>query len=115
MREFVVALIFSAICAVSVYMAVRGWRGTATNLTDGWGERMPERSLTDPVGRARANRIFAYCGSAAALLCLPAIGYALAAAMDTERALGLPALVALAVYGIVVCAVAGYPLEKIEE
>lgn len=115
MREFPVALIFCGICAMCGYMAARGYRGTATNLTDGWGEHMPEAMLTDPAARARVNRMVARWETGAALLCLPGAGYALAAAFDTQRELDLPILLMLAVYGILVCSIASYPIEKLKE
>ncbi|MBF6351021.1 hypothetical protein IU448_18655 [Nocardia flavorosea] len=70
--------------------------------------------LTDPARRKKVNRMVFLWAGAAAVLCLPPIGYLAYILADPDRQLSTPALILLAVYGLAVAVMGGYPLEKIK-
>jgi len=115
MQAFVVASIYIMVFAGCSYMANKGYRGIATSPTEGYGEDIPDATLTDPVRRKKANNMVAFWGTLSAVLCVPPIAYTLYIAFDPEGRIPLPVLIALVVYGIFVCSTAAYPLEKIKE
>lgn len=86
----------------------------ATSRSEGYGEDLPDHMLTDPERRKKVNRMVSLWAGAAAVLCLPPIGYVAYVLADPERELPTPALIVLAVYGLAVVVMAGYPLEKIK-
>jgi hypothetical protein len=98
-----------------MYSAAKGYRGVATSHTQGYGEEIPDTTLTDPERRKKANKLVAYRENAAALLCLPPAAYTIYIALDPERRIPLPVLIGIAIYSIIVSSIAGYPLEKIKE
>lgn len=101
MVQFLLTLICFGAFAGLVYAALKGYRGTATSRTEGYGERLPDHVITDPVRRRRLNqRVFRWCASAA-LLCLPLLGYLVYVLVDGNRPMPLPVLIGLAVYGLV--------------
>ncbi|MFC3966366.1 hypothetical protein [Nocardia jiangsuensis] len=103
-------MIFLACC----YMASKGYRGLATSRSEGYGEDLPDHLLTDPNCRKKINKMVFLWASAAAVLCLPAIGYLAYILADPDRRLSTSVLVLLTVYGLAVAMIAGYPLEKIK-
>lgn len=115
MQAFIVALIFAVVSLSCMYSAAKGYRGVATSHREGYGEEIPDTTLTDPERRKQANKLVAYWETAAALLCLPPAAYAIYIALDPERRIPLPVLIGIAVYSIIVFSIAGYPLEKIKE
>lgn len=115
MQAFIVALIFTVVALSCLYSAAKGYRGVATSHREGYGEEIPDTTLTDPERRNKANKLVAYWETAAALLCLPPAAYATFIALDPERRIPLPVMIGIAVYSIIVFSIAGYPLEKIKE
>ncbi|WP_327150091.1 hypothetical protein [Nocardia sp. NBC_01329] len=115
MQAFIVALIFAVAALACMNSAAKGYRGVATSHREGYGEGIPDTTLTDPERRKKANKLVAYWETAAALLCLPPAAYAIYIALDPERRIPLPVLIGIAVYSIIVFSIAGYPLEKIKE
>ncbi|WP_280448789.1 hypothetical protein [Nocardia brasiliensis] len=115
MQAFVVGLIFGLIFVSCIYMASKGYRGVATSPGEGYGEGIPDTTLTDPQRRKKANNLVAFWATLSAALCLPPIAYTAYVAMDPERRIPLPVLVFLAVYAIVVSSMAAYPLDKIKK
>ncbi|WP_431939997.1 hypothetical protein [Nocardia grenadensis] len=115
MHAFIVGSIFLSVAVVCAFVAWKGFRGVATSPREGYGEDMPDATLTDPVRRAKANKLVAWGETLAAVLCLPPAAYALWVALDPERRIPLPILIGLAVYGILVFSLAGYPLERIRQ
>lgn len=114
MRPLIVALIFALIFLSSCYLAAKGYRGVATSRSDGYGEYLPDHMPADPVHRREANRMVFRWASSAAALCLPPIGFLAYILADPERQLHLPVLILLAVYGLAVTSIAGYPVEKMK-
>ncbi|MBF6357167.1 hypothetical protein IU449_21920 [Nocardia higoensis] len=114
MRPLTMALIFAMIFLACCYMAAKGYRGMATSRSEGYGEDLPDHVLTDPDRRKQLNRMVFRFAGVAAVLCLPPFGYLAYILADAERQLPTPALVLLAVYGLAVTVVAGYPVEKIK-
>ncbi|MFC8043758.1 hypothetical protein [Nocardia sp. NPDC057353] len=114
MRAFLVALIFILVAIACALAAAKGFRGTATSSTEGWGAEIPDTTRTDPARRKRANDLVAWCETTAALLCLPPACYALWVAADPEGEIPLPILIGLACYSVAVFSLAGYPIEKIK-
>lgn len=115
MQAFIVALIFAVVALGCMYTAAKGYRGVATSHRQGYGDEIPDTTLTDPERRNKANKLVAYWETAAALLCLPPAVYGIYIALDPERRIPLPILIGIAVYSIIVFFIAGYPLEKIKE
>ncbi|WP_280427335.1 hypothetical protein [Nocardia brasiliensis] len=115
MQAFIVGLIFGLIFVSCTYSASKGYRGVATSPSEGYGEGIPDTTLTDPQRRKKANNLVAFWATLSAALCLPPIAYTAYVAMDPGRRIPLPVLVLLAVYAIVVCSTAAYPLDKIKK
>ncbi|MEV3964493.1 hypothetical protein AB0M34_27015 [Nocardia sp. NPDC050193] len=115
MKAFIVSLIFAAGALFCTYLASLGFRGIATSTTKGYGEDIPDHTLTDPIRRRKANQLIAWCETTAAILYVPPSAYALWVAYDPEGRIPLPVLIGLAVYGLIVGTLAGYPLEKIKQ
>lgn len=115
MAQFLLALICSAAFASLVHAALKGYRGTATSRTDGYGEHLPDHVITDPVRRGRLNRmVFRWCASAA-LLYLPPLGYLVYVLFDGNREMPLSVLIGLAVYGLIVSSIGRYPFERLKQ
>ncbi|WP_280423125.1 hypothetical protein [Nocardia carnea] len=114
MRPLIVALIFALIFLTSCYLAAKGYRGVATSRSEGYGEYLPDHMLTDPARRKEMNRMVFRWASSAAVLCLPPIGFLVYILADPERQLHLPVLILLALYGLAVTSIAGYPVEKMK-
>ncbi|MFI6309900.1 hypothetical protein ACIBEK_07185 [Nocardia fusca] len=114
MRPLIMALIFAIIFLACCYVAAKGYRGLATSRSEGYGEDLPDHMLTDPGRRKKVNKMVALWASAAAVLCLPPIGYLAYILADPERQLPTPALLLLTIYGLAVAVMAAYPLEKIK-
>lgn len=112
MRAFIVCSIFVVGGLLAVYLASLGFRGVATSV---YGEEIPDTTLLDPVRRRKANLLVAWCETAAAVLYVPPAVYALWVAFDPEGEIPLPVLVGIAVYGLLVSTLAGYPIEKIKQ
>ncbi|WP_280406658.1 hypothetical protein [Nocardia carnea] len=115
MQAFIVALIFAVVSLFCMYSAAKGYRGVATSHSEGYGDEIPDTTLTNPERRKRANNLVAYWETAAAILCLPPIVYGICIALDPERRIPLPVLIGIAVYSIIVFSIARYPIEKIKE
>lgn len=113
-RPLIMALIFAMIFLACCYIASKGYRGLATSRSEGYGEDLPDHMLTDPHSRKKVNTMVFRWGGTAAVLCLPPIGYLAYVLAAPERELPTSALVLLAVYGLAVVVMAGYPLEKIK-
>lgn len=114
MQAFIVSLIFVGPGLFCTYLASQGFRGVATSTTHGYGQDIPESTLLDPARRRKANRLIAWCETTAAVLCVPPAAYALWVAFDPEGRIPLAALIAIAVYGLLVSALAGYPVDQIK-
>lgn len=114
MAPLIVALLFALMFFTSTYVAAKGYRSTATSKTEGYGEHIPDHILTDPTRRAMMNRMVFRYASTAAVLCLPPIGFLAYILADPERELHLPVLIGLAVYGLVLTSITGYPIEKMK-
>lgn len=112
MRPLLMALIYVLILLVSIYVALKGYRGIATSVSEGYGEYIPDHLKTDPVRRKQLNRMFFHWGAAGALLCLPPLGYLAYILADPFRNLHTSAIVLLAVYGVSITIVPLYPIEK---
>ncbi|MFI9402630.1 hypothetical protein [Nocardia sp. NPDC052316] len=115
MQAFIVGLIFGLIFVSCTYIASKGYRGVATSPSEGYGEDIPDTTLTNPQRRKKANNLVAIWATLSAVLCIPPIAYTAYVAMDPERRIPLPVLVILAAYAIAVCSMAAYPLEKIKK
>ncbi|MEV0110572.1 hypothetical protein AB0H42_30135 [Nocardia sp. NPDC050799] len=115
MKAFIVSLIFGAGALFCTYLASLGFRGLATSTTKGYGEDIPDHIRTDPVRRRKANQLVAWYETTAAILYMPPSAYALWVAFDPEGQIPLPVLIGLAVYGLAVSMLAGYPVEKIKQ
>ncbi|GAJ79040.1 hypothetical protein NBRGN_001_00100 [Nocardia brasiliensis NBRC 14402] len=112
MRPLFMALIYGLILFGSIYVASKGFRGTATSESEGYGEYIPDHLKTDPIRRKQLNRTFLYWGGGGALLCLPPLGYLAYILADPFRELSTAAVVLLAVYGVLITTVPLYPIEK---
>ncbi|MGY1947516.1 hypothetical protein [Nocardia asiatica] len=115
MQAFIVGLIFGLIFISCAYIASKGYRGVATSPSEGYGDGIPDTTLTDPQRRKKANNLVAFWATLSGALCVPPIIYTAYIAIDPERRIPLPVLVLLAVYAIVVCSMAAYPLDKIKK
>ncbi|MFI5718216.1 hypothetical protein [Nocardia sp. NPDC051750] len=115
MQAFIVSLAFVAGTLFCSYLASLGFRGVATSTTEGYGEDIPDTTLSDPVRRRKPNNLVAWCETAAAILYVPPAAYALWIAFDPEGHIPLPVLIGLAVYGLTVSTLVGYPVEKIKQ
>lgn len=91
------------------YGAAVGFRGKALDV-DYYGRDVPDRVKTTPHLRARVNRIFVVCGSAAATVLLAPLFWIFA---DFQRERTTWELAGLAAYVFIAVVIGGYPFAKI--
>jgi hypothetical protein len=104
-------LLFTVALFTATAAAVTGTRGQVCER--GVGYTVPAAVEADPALNARANRLVATWGTAAAVLsAVPLVALAL---HGFDRDLPLWALLALAAWGFVVVVVGGYPFEQIKQ
>ncbi|MGR4878099.1 hypothetical protein ACIPUC_01500 [Streptomyces sp. LARHCF249] len=113
MAGLVVFGVFALAAVASAFAAVTGYRGQVCDPDRGY--EVPARVAADAALTEKANRLVAHWYSGATALSLAPL-YPLYAQMSgpDPAGLSLPTLLALAGYGLLVGALAVYPVERIK-